>query len=126
MIKTIKNKLCQIIQCTKKSHLLHIWFILCFPCFIITALEIFLSLLISPWTDKEISINTTLENFFLPSLLLLLLAILLSVIAAMIQYINTKSIFITNHFLLHNKSYNVFYTLSFIGILIFWGLALFL
>ena len=120
MLKTIKPKLSQIIQWSKKSHLLHIWFILCFPCLIITILEIFLTLLIDPLAYKRNAIYDILTNFHFPALILFIISILLSLIAVIIQYIKTKSLFVTNSFLLHNKYYNIFYTLTFIIILALW------
>ena len=114
---------------TKKCHIFHILVVSCSP---ITFLLIFCILVILPLLTIELLFDHNIEEYcktldlcfgvtlymnMIVSTGLLFFALPAYAIFILIKYIQHKSFFTTNKFLLENKWYNLFYIFSILGII---------
>ena len=112
MLKNIIDSINNFIQWTKKWHICHIY--------INIFLSIFIYSLFFVLKNKNI-LQELFENIVCSVFILYIMAyyaLLIILLVSIISHIKQKKLHVVNHFLLHNKFYNFYYTFGLIIILI--------
>ncbi len=121
ILKQIAQKICSLIQWTKKLHIMHFFVFILLPYTIFTLIGIpfYIIALIGKAEEADFCliglVYTLIVSFvgFIP-------AIIYQIIVIIVKHIQNKDKFVTSNFLLNNRFYNIFYLISWLFLIIAW------